>query len=147
MYTVYQHKKVCTKFEEGRSRRPRVIDWKRFKHNWPRWPWPAIQNSIGFPCYPGWVCGPSLSTVGRPLGIDRKWKVCRQTDRPTNRHVQSNMPSVLRRIRSEYKNTEDAMIHVTLYSTSLFQYNTSSFGVVLGYFDHSAYIYVSKNSM
>jgi len=29
---------VWTKFEEGRSRHSRVIDWKRFGHIWPWWP-------------------------------------------------------------------------------------------------------------
>ena len=31
---------VWTKFEEGRSRRSRVIDRKRFWHIWLWWPWP-----------------------------------------------------------------------------------------------------------
>jgi len=31
---------VWTKFEEDRSRRSWVIDWERFWHIWPWWPWP-----------------------------------------------------------------------------------------------------------
>jgi len=34
---------VGTKFEEGWSRCPRVIDRKWFWHIRPRWPWPLIQ--------------------------------------------------------------------------------------------------------
>ena len=34
---------VWTKFEEGRSRHSRVIEWKRFWHIWAGWPWPLTQ--------------------------------------------------------------------------------------------------------
>ena len=56
---------VQTKFEEGRSRRSRVIDRKRFWHIWSQWPWPLTPLSIGFICYPGWMCEPGMRKVGQ----------------------------------------------------------------------------------
>jgi len=117
-------------------------DLKWFWNIWPWWPWPLTPKSIGFLCYPGWMCGLSLRKVGqgilelqietvlahltfdpeinrvhmlprmdvltkfeegrsrRSRVIDRKRKGYRWTDRLTwwtDRHVQSNMPSLLRR--------------------------------------------------
>ena len=37
---------------------------ERFWQIWPWWPWPLTPKLIGFLCYPGWVCGPSLRRVG-----------------------------------------------------------------------------------
>ena len=55
---------------------------------------PVIPKSIGFLCYQGQMCKPSLWKVGQSSSrvIDRKQKGYRWT----NRHVQSNMPSLLR---------------------------------------------------
>ena len=34
---------------------------------WPRWHWPLVPKSIGFLCYPGWTCGPSLRKVDQGI--------------------------------------------------------------------------------
>ena len=40
---------------------------KQFWHIWLWWPWPLTLNSIGFLCYPGWTCGPSLRRIGQGI--------------------------------------------------------------------------------
>ena len=40
---------------------------------------PVTSKSIGFICYPGWVCGPSLKKVGSRV-IDQKQQTFRPTD-------------------------------------------------------------------
>jgi len=53
--------------------------------------WPS---QIGLLCYLGWMCGPSLRKVGQGVLelLIRNEKI---TDGQTDRHVQSNMPSLL----------------------------------------------------
>ena len=90
---------VWTKFKEGRSWRSQVIGWKRFWHIWPQWPWPLTPKSMGFICCPGRMCGHSLRKVGQgilELLIGNEKGTEGQT-LPTDRHLQSNMPSLLRR--------------------------------------------------
>ena len=65
---------------------------------------PVTLNSIWFHCRPGRIHGPSLRKERSPV-IGRKQKGYRRTDRPTytetyrpiDRHVQSNMSSLLRK--------------------------------------------------
>ena len=68
-----------------------------------QWPWPlppVTPKSIGFLCYPGWMCGLNLSKIGKgvlELLIANEKITDGQTRQMTNRHVQSNMLSLLRR--------------------------------------------------
>ena len=57
---------------------------------------PVTIVSIGFICYPRWMCGPSLRKVGQGVLelLIRNEKV---TDRQTDWHMQINMPSLIRR--------------------------------------------------
>ena len=32
---------------------------------WPQWPRPLALRSIGFLCYPWWMCGPGMRKVGQ----------------------------------------------------------------------------------
>ena len=72
------------------SRCSRVIDRKRF---WHIWPWPLTSISLGFLCCPGLMSGPSL----RKVQFFSYWSETKrlQTDQLTERHVQSNVPSLL----------------------------------------------------
>ena len=60
----------------------------------------ATPNSLGFLCRHGQMCRHSLRNVGQgvlELLIGNDKVTNRLTDQPTNRHVQSNMSSLLRR--------------------------------------------------
>ena len=92
---------VWTNFEEGRSRRSQFIDRKQFWHIWLWWPWPLTQWPPKSKGFPGRLCGQSLRKVGQGILETKKLQTDRQTDqqirRHTDQHVQSNMPSLLRR--------------------------------------------------
>ena len=84
-----------TKFEEWKS--GRVIDRKRlgtFDHG-DLDLWPSDPKSIGFLCCPVRMCGPSLRKVGQGF-LELLIRNKKVTDGQSNRHVQSNMPSLLR---------------------------------------------------
>ena len=55
---------------------------------------PVTPKSMGFLCYPGWMCGPSLKKVGEGFleSLIRHEKVIDGQTYQTDRHVQSNMP-------------------------------------------------------
>jgi len=58
---------------------------------------PVTPKSMGFLCYPGWMCGPSLKKIGECVleSLIRNKKVTGgQTYQQTDRHVQRNMPSL-----------------------------------------------------
>jgi len=78
---------------------------KQFWHIWPWWQWPLTPKCIGFFCCPGRMCGQSLRKVGQgvlELLIRNEKVTDGSTDLPTDQHVQSNMPSLL---RGGHKNT------------------------------------------
>ena len=63
---------------------------------------PVTPNSIGFVCYRGWMCGPSLKNVGHSRVIDQKRKGYRQTDL----HVQTDRPTDIYRQTYMYRQTD-----------------------------------------
>ena len=75
---------VWSKSEEVRSRRSPVIDRKVFFGTFDLSDLdPVTQKSIGFICYPGWMCGPSLKRVGQgilELLIGKDYRRTDQTD-------------------------------------------------------------------
>ena len=50
---------------------------------------PVTPKSMGFLCYPGWMCGPSLKKVGECVleSLIRNKKVTGLTDLPTDRPI------------------------------------------------------------
>ena len=86
---------VWTKVEEGRSRRSPVNDGKWFWRIWPQWPWPLTHFHV----------------------ID--WK---KGYRLTDRHVQSNMPSLHRKGHKKQWKQRLSIINCTYPSTSISEY-------------------------